>query len=271
MRIFAIKDKAIDNKIVSYLFYYEKSKKFFIELLDDVSEWDVPFILSSFVKRNIKTIDDIYSRLWVKQRIVPVDRQNIASILKDNKLKQYDEFELLLLNSGRCAQDDCFISEIDYEELPEYIKQRNNYRINDVVALDNYRLLVFFNNGETKLCELSKIIETESSINRLLSIYPQVYKDIKIEVGGYNVNWDLSQNITSEVLYKEGEILNISKDDICSFVTNNLINTAEACEILKCSRQYIEYLISQDKLKPIKITDKGKLFLKSDIEKIEWK
>lgn len=47
--------------------------------------------------------------MWVRQRIVPPDRQNIGQILKANGLEEYDEFSLLMFGSGRCAQDDyCF-------------------------------------------------------------------------------------------------------------------------------------------------------------------
>ena len=42
----------------------------------------------------------------MQQRIVPTDRQNLGEILRDNGLKEYDEFELLMLATGRCAQDD---------------------------------------------------------------------------------------------------------------------------------------------------------------------
>lgn len=45
----------------------------------------------------------------------------------------------------------------------------------------------------------------------------------------------------------------------------NLISSAEAAEILGCSRQYIEKLIDQDKLHPIKRLPKSTLLLKAEV------
>ncbi|MBR2823489.1 MAG: hypothetical protein IKE24_07385 [Clostridia bacterium] len=44
--------------------------------------------------------------MWVQQLIVPQDRQNIGQVLKENGLGVYDEFQLLMLTMGRCAQED---------------------------------------------------------------------------------------------------------------------------------------------------------------------
>lgn len=56
-----------------------------------------------------------------------------------------------------------------------------------------------------------------------------------------------------------------SDDDLKVFITENLITTMEAAEILKCSRQYIDKLVKGDKLTPVKQTQRDKLFWKPDI------
>ena len=78
----------------------EKDKKFYIELPDTADYWETPLILSSFLKRGKKTIDSHWSKIWVQQRIVPTDRQNLGQILKANGLEEYDEFKLLMLAKG---------------------------------------------------------------------------------------------------------------------------------------------------------------------------
>ena len=103
MRIFAIRDETLPEKTLGYLVYYETSKAFYIELSDDADPWETPPVLSSFVNRGIYSIDSTWSRRWVRQRIVPQDRQNIGQILRDNGLKEYDEFSLLMLTMGRCC------------------------------------------------------------------------------------------------------------------------------------------------------------------------
>lgn len=81
-------------------------------------------MLDSFVKRGETTVNSYWSKIWVQQRIVPIDRQNIGEILRDNHLKEYDEYELLMLAMGRCAQDDYYLVPINEKELPEEITRR---------------------------------------------------------------------------------------------------------------------------------------------------
>lgn len=49
MKIFAVRDEDnTTNKAVAYLFYYEKEKRFYIELSEEADPWKTPLILSSF-------------------------------------------------------------------------------------------------------------------------------------------------------------------------------------------------------------------------------
>lgn len=114
MKLFAIRDETDSSlRDLAYLIYYEKAKRFYIELPDDADPWETPLLLSSFLKRGERTINAYWSKVWVQQRIVPQDRQNLGSILKENKLKDYDEFALLTLADGRCAQDDYYLAPIE--------------------------------------------------------------------------------------------------------------------------------------------------------------
>ena len=95
VKIFAIKSDSTGEKVLGYLFYYQKVDEFYVELPSYADEWETPLLLSSFAKRQQYTVSQYWSRIWVQQRIVPLDRQNINSILRDNGLKTYDEFALL--------------------------------------------------------------------------------------------------------------------------------------------------------------------------------
>ena len=89
MRIFAIKDDTLSQEIVlGYLIYYENAKAFYIELPDDADPWETPLLLSSFVKRGEHSVSSYWSRLWVQQRIIPRDRQNIGQVLKESGLTE---------------------------------------------------------------------------------------------------------------------------------------------------------------------------------------
>ena len=141
MKIFAIRDESVEiQKDLAYLIYYEMEKRFYIELPDDADPWETPLLLDSFVKRGEKTVNSYWSQLWVQQRIIPTDRQNLGEILRDNGLKEYDEFQLLMLAMGRCAQDDYYLVPLNENDLPKEIIKRFSARIEDVLPLDDYCL-----------------------------------------------------------------------------------------------------------------------------------
>ena len=125
MKIFAIRDEsASEQKDLAYLFYYEHEKKFYMELPQGVDPWEMPLLLDSFVKQNETSVNSYWSKMWVQQRIIPAERQNIVEILRDNHLEEYDEYELLMLAMGRCAQDEYYLVLIEEKELTGDIRKR---------------------------------------------------------------------------------------------------------------------------------------------------
>ena len=124
MKIFAIRDEsASEQKDLAYLFYYEHEKKFYIELPQGVDPWEMPLLLDSFVKQNETSVNSYWSKIWVQQRIIPAERQNIGEILRDNQLEDYDEYELLMLAMGRCAQDEYYLVPVDEKDIMGEIRK----------------------------------------------------------------------------------------------------------------------------------------------------
>lgn len=270
MKIFAIRDESMQEQIdLAYLLYYEIEKRFYIELPDDADPWETPLILSSFVKKGEKTVNSYWSKLWVQQRIIPSDRQNLGLILKDNGLKEYDEFELLMLAMGRCAQDDCYLVPIDEAQLPKEVRQRFMTRIEDVIPLDDYCLLVFFRDGIVKKCSLKDHFEKTKLFQVLLNKTDYFYS-VHLQPGGYGVEWDVHMSVSDSMLYRIGKKVPLSATDFKSFVVHRVVNVAEAADILGCTRQNIEYLTRTGKLHPIKSSGKNTLYLKSEILKRNW-
>ena len=270
MQIFAIRDELeAQKKNIAFLIYYEQEKRFYIELPEDADEWDTPLLLSSFVKRGEHTVNSYWSRLWVQQRIVPPDRQNLGQILRDNNLDSYDEFELLLLSEGRCAQDSYYLAPVSENELPQEFKARFMKKVEDVVPLSNYRLLVFFRDGTIKKCAVEPLAVENPALGMLLK-NDDAYFRVKVQTGGYGVIWDENMRIADNVLYTHGVSIPLSAEDFAAFAANRVITTAEASEMLGCSRQNIDDLVRRGKLHPIKITPKNKLFLKSEIMQRNW-
>lgn len=109
---FAIKNKAYQDKTVGYLYYDETEKTYRIEIPADVKSAEAPMILSDFIRKGQREIDSRWSLRWVQERVTPPERQNIGQILKNNNMKFYSEFPLLLKNQGRSCQDECYIEQI---------------------------------------------------------------------------------------------------------------------------------------------------------------
>lgn len=265
MKIFAIRDETdLSQKDLAYLLYYETPKRFYIELPEDADPWDTPLLLSSFAKEGVKSINSYWSRLWVQQRIVPSDRQNLGQILKDNKLKAYDEYELLMLGMGRCAQDDYYLVPITENDLPKKVVKRFEKRIEDIVPLSDHALLVFFRDGMVRRIDLTDYFSSHPRFQILLQ-HPELFRHVRIQTAGYGIQWDETLSISDRELYGMGKRIPLSMDDFKSFAEERVVNASEAAELLNCSRQYINDLVKAGKLHPIKASEKNTLFLKSEI------
>lgn len=100
------------NKTVAILNYDEEKKEFTIDIPNDVSEKESPFMMSLFLKKGIRHMDSEWSMRWVQSRIIPSSRQNIGEILRVNGMRSYDEHQLLLKNEGRSCQDEFYITQL---------------------------------------------------------------------------------------------------------------------------------------------------------------
>ncbi|MBK5450906.1 DNA-binding protein [Bacillus sp. TH22] len=56
-----------------------------------------------------------------------------------------------------------------------------------------------------------------------------------------------------------------TKEQLTKFIQDEILNSSEALDILGCSRQYLNKLIKEEKLIPIKETRRDRLFYKQDI------
>lgn len=95
MKVCVIKNE-YHHKILAYLLYFEQNNTFYIELIENNDTLGMSIILKHFCNLGKRTIAAYWSKKWVCERMVPKDRQNISSIIKDNNLKTYDEYKLLL-------------------------------------------------------------------------------------------------------------------------------------------------------------------------------
>lgn len=111
MKQYAIK-RNNKEKTVAILNYDEEKKEFIIDIPEDITEREAPFMISLFLKKGIRRMPPDWSKKWVQSRIVPSSRQNIGEILRVNGMRAYDEHALLLKNEGRSCQDEYYIEQI---------------------------------------------------------------------------------------------------------------------------------------------------------------
>lgn len=108
MKHYAVKSNGLD-KVVSILNYEEDTKTYTIDIPEEITEQEAPFLMSLFLQKGIRHIDPDWSLRWVQSRIIPSSRQNIGEILRVNGLTFYDEHALLMKNQGRCCQDEYYL------------------------------------------------------------------------------------------------------------------------------------------------------------------
>ncbi|MBO2944901.1 DNA-binding protein [Paenibacillus sp. F411] len=56
-----------------------------------------------------------------------------------------------------------------------------------------------------------------------------------------------------------------SKEELADWISNELVSTAEAIEILESTRQNLHSFVKRGKLTPVKETNRERLFWRSDV------
>lgn len=265
MWIYAIRDDNHDkNFAAGYLFYYKRARKFYIELPENADPWDTPLILSSFAERKLYSIEPYWSELWVDQRIIPPDRQNIGQVLREYGLKSYDKFRMLIFADGRCAQDDYYIEKIDESELPRNIISRKKTWIKEIMPSDNMLLTVMFNNGIIMRCKMDIILSDDIRYMPVLND-PELFCRVELQPEGRGIQWGENLAIPAHFLYKNGDIRKININDLDSIVKYRTMSMSEVIDELDCSRQYANMLVEARRIKPVSSKKGARLFLKRDI------
>ncbi len=115
MRRFLIKDDNVPSPVNEYavLSYDEEQDVYHVSIPSSVNPDDLPAILGILARKGVREIEDRWARCFVKERVVPPDRQNIGMIMREVGMKYYSEFPLLVYTSGRCSMDEFYIEEIE--------------------------------------------------------------------------------------------------------------------------------------------------------------
>lgn len=247
---------------IAYLVYFENERNFYIEICDNANINNVPMMFALFMKKNIYSLDSNWSKKWVSSRIIPTDRQNLGQILKENNMKYYDEYTLLIKVKGICSHDDFAVEEIPLKRISDTIlpkRWKNN--IKDAIVRKD-EILIFFNDDTTRRYT-AEDLKGISINNKYVDAHME---DFVVMQGGYELNCNEVVYIERSKLREVGECVPVSIEYFRQFAKNNLINTAGACEILNCSRQNMDNLVRSKTIEVIHESPKNKMFFKSDIK-----
>ena len=267
MKSYAIYDEELDRRLIGCLFYYKKSQSFIIELNEELDEWEAPLLFQRLVREKKYTVPREFSLMWVKERVIPSGRQNIGSILRNHKLKNYSEMALLRLSRGRCSQDNCYIEEIELENIPDYVKERMRKNVCECFPTEDNQLVCLFYDDVVKKIELMKLVKQYKELSYVLK-NRELLDSVSVGCGGYSIVFDDSIEIQVSDLRRVGQTIPLTAGDFYNFVCRNVIDTTKTCDMLQCSRQNLSYLVKEKKITPIICGTKENLYLKGGVEKV---
>lgn len=268
MKSYAIYDADLDRtSAVGYLFYYEKSKEYIIELQEDLDEWEAPLLFQKLVREKQYTVPRDISLMWIRERTIPSGRQNIGSILKNHNIKEYNEMALLEISKGKCSQDNCYIQKIKNNQIPGNIKIRSAKNIRDCFPTEDNQIICMYKDDTVQKVDLSLLLEKYNDLSYILT-NKMLLESLKVGVGGYSIVFNESIEVPTFELRKIGIALPIISGDLLNFARRNLLGTTQICNKMECSRQKFDYLVKMNKIQPIITETKERLYLKGDIETI---
>ena len=250
-----------------------------MELAENLSEEEISIFFWPFVKRKEYTLNLRWSEAWVEERIIPTDRQNLGQVLRDNKLKEYDRYKLLMLGHGRCAQDDYAVTQVYGDELPNWLRERMGNRIEFASAISDSKMVVVFADGEVRVLEAKELgdslvesvgLQLESAeLPTELAVFPaHIRDDTRVAKCGAGIHFGTKIYISAKEMKKKGRPLPIYRDELKSLIKEYVLDTKAVCEELNCSRQYVHQLIESNELTPLKENYKIALYTASDVRKL---
>lgn len=101
---FAVINRLYADKTVAYLFYDETNGSYQIEIPENVKSVEAPPIIADFIEKGQRKIGHEWSLRWVRQRVIPSERQNIGQILRENGMDYYDEFHCFFATRAEAAK-----------------------------------------------------------------------------------------------------------------------------------------------------------------------
>ena len=200
----------------------------YIELNEGLEEY--PIFFQSFINKNKYTINSYWTYKWINERIVPYERGNINSILKDNKIPYYNELLLLISSKGNSSMDDNYIEEMKESDLDDKIKNRMEYHIIDFIPLD-HQLIAFLKNNKSYI--LDNINEKEIPF---LSIF------------GNEIIYNSKDRYDYLFIRDNGKEFPLSYNALLHYINKYVLTSKEIVDQFGFSRQYLNSLKKENNI-----------------------
>lgn len=80
------------------------------------------------------------------------------------------------------------------------------YKVKHVQPLDNYKLLVTFENDIKKIYDVSQLFSKFDVFNQLRNIKGLFYQ-VKVDIGGFGISWNNEIDLSCNELWNNGTII----------------------------------------------------------------
>ena len=77
------------------------------------------------------------------------------------------------------------------------------HRVRSTTPLPEYTLLVCFENGEKKIYDVGQLFEKWEAF-KALAITEGLFRQVKVDAGGYGVSWNDDIDLSCDELYRGG-------------------------------------------------------------------
>ena len=256
MKLLVVHDEQDRTKTdLAYLFYHEKSKRFYIEWEAGAAE--LPMGLASYAKQGQLSLNSAQAQLWVEERLAAV---TLETAYQDNA----ERFQALRLSKGRCSEDSYKLCHSCEHRLSRALQERHARLIEDVVPLEAGQLLVFFKNSQTRKLALAELKELCHELE-VLQHNEELFSQVEVLAEGLALGWGKDLELTYTEIMDRGLAIPLTRQDFLSFVNYRIFSTCQATELLGCTRQNINYLVEKQHLTPINKDKRTRLFLKQEL------
>ena len=112
LRNFSLLDGNLCNMQVGIFAYDTATRQFSMSITKEIPPEDLPLSLEGFAQNGKHELSHEDAMRWIRGRICPPGRHNIREILRDNGLRKYDEFGLLMVTKAKCDKDELYLVEM---------------------------------------------------------------------------------------------------------------------------------------------------------------